>query len=621
MTRSIRAVAGAAAIAVVGALAVALPSGAAHAATTYTWTGAVSHDWGTPQNWNPQDVPGADDSVLLTNVNGTTTVTLGGPVTVHDISVDEVGANLYLDGAGDLTVTGDFTWTGGDIFVPVTVAGTGRIGAGELKTLGSDSATNHGSITVTGTLLLDAIGTDGDHGLLLYPDYEGDNDGLRISPSGTLRAQGANLVSGTGCCTDPAAILNRGTIDVSTGHTTFREVEVDQRGTVRVARSARLVQTTGPARLGAGATYRGGGTFELVDTAKIAAYPKTDPVPGGVLMEGMGRLADGTRVHLGVGAKLTGVGGFAGTGTVDVSAAANPAQDGAHIYGDLSIGAGTTLRLGGAVPSRLESWSPGMPGYSGVLRIKAKGNAELARGVEFVTQGGTRTTVAKGARLRLQPRSTWGSGDCCTDPARLANAGTVEVTGGGGAVPKMIRVDFRNTGVLGIATGKRLVTQGYPIKVGGTLKLTGKAKPGASRTVLTADKVKGTFGCVRPGGQVAVTGARAVKVIGIAGKSSACVSGSGKKLAAKKVKAHRTIKVKAVKGLAKSVKKVVVAITVTKVKKATKIKVGGATKFKAAKGKTTTRYLVAKRAKKKFVTVKNLGTKPVKVKVVLLGRA
>ena len=56
----------------VGALLCLLSAATAGAQTVYTWTGAVSGDWGTPGNWSPNGVPGEYASLTLfkTSVNG-----------------------------------------------------------------------------------------------------------------------------------------------------------------------------------------------------------------------------------------------------------------------------------------------------------------------------------------------------------------------------------------------------------------------------------------------------------------------------------------------------------------------------------------------------------------------
>ncbi|HEX7738574.1 MAG TPA: hypothetical protein VF426_02870 [Marmoricola sp.] len=634
MTRSIRTAAGAAVGAVIAALVVVLPAPLAHAATTYTWTqgydgagdpvpGADHVSWSDPDNWSPSGVPGAGDSVLLTSAHGydgthrTTTLTVPAHTSLTDLTISEVpDATVYLQGE-PLTVTGSFDWTGGRIHTPVTIAGSGRVGPGTATYLGTSDAVRYGMLDVTGTLLLDGIGAGDGARLTVAPDPGGDLDGIRVAKGAVLRARGTNLVAGTGCCVDPANIVVGGRLDV-TGRTTFHDVELDLRGTTKVARGATLASTGGPARLGANARYAGGGTVDFTDTASIAAHPDKEPVPGGNLMRGTGLLSDQTRIHFGTGAILSGVGGFAGRGIVDVSSPANGANRSAAIVGDLTIGAGTSLRLGGKVPSRTSVFNETLRGYHPVLRIK--GAAILGRGSRFTTGAGTLTTVMKGGRLDLAPGSVWGEGACCVAPARLtvAGGGTLALIGGSGAMARVTRTDLRLQGTLSLAAGKRLVAQGHPARVGGTLKVIGRTAPGKNRSVLTAPKITGTFGCVQPSGQVAVSGPRAVTITGIQGKTAACVSATGKKLATKTLKPHKTVKITVVNGVAKAAKKVVLAVTVTKVRKAARIKVGGASAFRAPKGKVTTRYLVATRAKKKFVTVKNIGKSAVKVKVVLL---
>jgi hypothetical protein len=184
-----------------------------------------------------------------------------------------------------------------------------------------------------------------------------------------------------------------------------------------------------------------------------------------------------------------------------------------------------------------------------------------------------------------------------------------------------VRVDLRTHGAVALAPGKRLVTQGYPARLGGTLRLTGKTGPGETRTVITGQQLTGRFTCVQPLGQVATYTPTTVGVTGILGATKSCAATAGTKLGAKKLGKHQTWKLKATKGVNKKTKKVLLAVTVGQVHKPTKIKIGGAPAFKAAKGKVTTRYVVAKRNGKKAVTVRNAGAKPVKIKILLLGRA
>ena len=631
MRKNLRAAAGVAAATLVAAAAAALPAAPAHAADVYTWVQGYDGDgdaiptadhvsWSNPANWSPQGVPAEGDSVVLTNAphQSATTLTTPSGLRLKSFSMSQPGAgNVYLVGS-PLMVTDGFDWTGGSIAVPLTVAGQGRVGAGALKSL-TGIGSGLGRLEVTGTLTLDGIG-DGDSRVLVTPSSDGAPDGIHVAAGATLRASGTNVVAGAGCCVAPARIVVDGTVAVTSGRTTLTALELDLRGTAAVSPGAVLGSTIGPARLGAGARYTGGGTVELTETASIRAYPDKEPFPGGALMEGTGRFEGGTTLHLGVGAKLTGTGGFTGPGTVDVSAPANPAQNSATVYGELTIGAGTLLRLGGAVPSRLSAWNPDLPGYRGALHLL--GTASLAAGSTFVAQGGTQTTIAKGGTLQLTAGSTWGTGDCCTRPASLTNLGTLRVAGGTGGAAQVVRVDLRTQGTLALAAGKRLATSGYPVHLGGTLAVADRTRPGKQRTAVTAQQLTGTFACVSPHGQVATYTATQARVTGVVGSTKRCLTpGKGKRIAKKSLAPRKTLRAKAAKGVAKKTKKVLLAVTVAKVRKPAPIKVSGAPAFKAQRGTKTTRYVVAKRSAAKNVTVKNKGRKAVKITVRLLGKA
>lgn len=93
-------------------------------AATCTWTGG-NGAWSAASNWSCGLVPGGADAVTI---NSFVTVTLDADVTIGDFSL----ANGTLDGDGDLTVTGAFTWSDG-----------GRL-------LGTGSMTVQGGTTITG---------------------------------------------------------------------------------------------------------------------------------------------------------------------------------------------------------------------------------------------------------------------------------------------------------------------------------------------------------------------------------------------------------------------------------------------------------------------------------------
>jgi hypothetical protein len=74
---------------------VALAGRLAHAATI-TWTNTVSGGWNTAANWNPNQVPGATDTAIITNAGVTVTL---------DISPTVGGIILGTNGAGTVTLS------------------------------------------------------------------------------------------------------------------------------------------------------------------------------------------------------------------------------------------------------------------------------------------------------------------------------------------------------------------------------------------------------------------------------------------------------------------------------------------------------------------------------------
>ena len=100
------------------------------AGETITWTGDVGDGlWHTAGNWNPAQVPGDGDLVIIPELadvvyeGGETTVILNcaGNLTVSDGALKVYGSstltNGKLDGAGDIEIlaTGKLTWNGGSI--------------------------------------------------------------------------------------------------------------------------------------------------------------------------------------------------------------------------------------------------------------------------------------------------------------------------------------------------------------------------------------------------------------------------------------------------------------------------------------------------------------------------
>src|SRR5579864_8715051 len=76
------------------------------AAATFTWTGSVSTDWFTPNNWSPVGVPGSSDTVNMTNgtINLSSPVIINGSLNWSGGSM--IGRPLTIESAGLMNVSG-----------------------------------------------------------------------------------------------------------------------------------------------------------------------------------------------------------------------------------------------------------------------------------------------------------------------------------------------------------------------------------------------------------------------------------------------------------------------------------------------------------------------------------
>ena len=105
-------------------------------AATFNWTNTVSGGWSTAANWNPNGVPGASDTALITNagvtvtLNAATTVGAvilgtngGGPVTLS-----LAGQTLSLNGPLTVNPSGSFTVDGGALIGNTNAVLGGTIG-------------------------------------------------------------------------------------------------------------------------------------------------------------------------------------------------------------------------------------------------------------------------------------------------------------------------------------------------------------------------------------------------------------------------------------------------------------------------------------------------------------
>jgi hypothetical protein len=198
-----------AALGLVGALLLA-PRGL-HAASC-TWDNS-SNDWSaSTSHWSCGVIPGAADSVII---NGGT-VTLG---TSHSVT-DLTHTGGTIDGAGDLNVSGAFSWTAG----AEAGSGTTTIGATSTLTINASGVslqrtlTNNGTVTwVAGQIQFSNGGNiQNNAAFTAQPDNSiadfGSAGAFANNASGTFTRN-----TGTGQLFISVAFTNAGTVTVSTG--------------------------------------------------------------------------------------------------------------------------------------------------------------------------------------------------------------------------------------------------------------------------------------------------------------------------------------------------------------------------------------------------------------------
>jgi trimeric autotransporter adhesin len=100
------------------------------AKNTLNWTGSVSSDWNTPQNWAPQIVPGGVDDVQIGIIPFNNQLTVTGIVQCGTITMGTRQAIvLTVSSTGNISVSGTITVAHSeDNLIPaVTIAGAGSI--------------------------------------------------------------------------------------------------------------------------------------------------------------------------------------------------------------------------------------------------------------------------------------------------------------------------------------------------------------------------------------------------------------------------------------------------------------------------------------------------------------
>jgi hypothetical protein len=425
-------------VALTGVLAVAsgvcgsLPAHAAARTQTVTWTGdGDGNSWGDAGNWDG-GVPQNGDSVVIAPTAGTSQPSVSGMPAgsaFEDFSITDASLS-----GGDATVSGTFSWT-----------------ASHSETLYLDAAiTAESSASISGPatmqvqepLVFDgATNVSNTDGLILIDDL-----GAAITNSGRFTMEPGSMVEALTCCVMQSKFLNTGTLAVpvsSGGTATMAAMNLDDRGAVSVGKGSRLEVTAGPVELTAGQGVSGAGTLAFDQSASIALASNFS-------------IGSGATVLLADSAEFTGTGSFTGAGRFSWT--------GGTIEGNLSVAATITTSISGT--SQKELTEPG----SKPVKLTLAGPTTLANAAAVVLIG--LVTLQNRGTFTMRSGAAIGAESCCLNPAKVINAGTVDVTAGTGTAA-VSSVAFSNTGTVQVTSGTLSVSGlGYD-QTAGTTKLAG----------------------------------------------------------------------------------------------------------------------------------------------------
>ena len=401
---------------------------AAHAVTTYTWTGAESTVWGNTKNWDPQGKPQTGDSVEL-GPGARPTIT-----DVPDIQLGTLTVTGSTDGLVSMSgpgqvLTGSLQWNGGDINTDLMVSAPPLDPTPSFIMMGQTpmhfGGGGHQTLTVNSTLSLMTGLAAGDDAWLTFMF----DSGMRIASTGKLLVDPAARVLGSRCCTnDTSTIVVDGTLEVfsiigATGYTArLDELGIDLAGDLVVPEGNTLEVTGGPVRVGGhavngtvgDASIRGGGTVDINETDGDSFDPEHPLLPDGTMKfiedgEEL-TLGDGTALRLGPYSEVSGIGSIVGDGSVRLA--------GATVRGRLTIADGVPATTEPGTQTTVAVWDRDLPGQTGML-TPAGGLRIEPESTLRVLGGGGRLVVPPDATLALPAGATLDSGGCCTDTGQV----------------------------------------------------------------------------------------------------------------------------------------------------------------------------------------------------------
>jgi hypothetical protein len=393
---------------VAAASAVVVPTLSARAATSYQWNTALHVDqrWGNANNWIPQGVPGAGDSVVIADdATHQSNVTNAPTVQLQSLSIQGNGGSGAGVEGGHITIAGSFSITGTTslqtlkmtINAGATAAFSGQTGAAPTL-LGGVTITNNGTMTFQGT-----------ESVL---DYAGDD---QLINNATTQVQIGSSLAGNQCCSNTGGFFNHGVVSLTSGTgttTTFNDIAFNNSATLTIPSGQTVQLIEHPSAVASGALVTGGGRLLMFDATQTALLTL-----GANLALGAGttfELGD-TATMDGGGHDITGSGGFV--------------WDGGFVTGALTVEPTVPFSM---TTTSVKTLTSGSLTTQGTTSFSA---GDLHLDAANVTNSGM-FTVTNGAHFDANTA-------CCV----YVNNGTLNVAAEG-STPTFSNVDVTNNGTL-----------------------------------------------------------------------------------------------------------------------------------------------------------------------------
>src|ERR1035437_6298705 len=359
-------------------------------AADIAWTNISGGNWSVAANWNPNQVPGSADTVLIT-ASGTYTVILDASATVAGLTLGSVnGIQTLTNSAGSLTLNNSsFVNTNGVL----VLAGSGT------KNL-YGVLTNAGIIQMTGSGALYCYGGSGAGKLInlagglvdIQSDVSITSYGYiseAIVNQGTVRKSG-----GTGTNTIAPIFNNTGTLDVQTGTVSLNgggsgNGQFSAAAGATILFSSSYTVNSGSQFMGAGTNLWSGGTITL-----NGSVTSSNAILAGATLAGTNGILSGLMTWT---SGTMGNGGISPIATNGVLGLAGSAQK--NLYGTITnrgiipmTGSGALYCYGGSGAGKLINLAGGLVDIQSDVSITSSGYSSEA----IVNQGTVRKSGGTG---------------------------------------------------------------------------------------------------------------------------------------------------------------------------------------------------------------------------------